>query len=222
MPLFKLLLGQVSQALEVSNVLTFKGQTGFQRMLQKARYVIRQFQWDLSISLSASKAEKPSPWELIYFKCSVYAQVILKTNSKYPEKLKIIVFQPKKFLIGRHMLFSALLIYRNEWKKVYLKLPFLEAWSLFSKPPAKIYDVIKWPFSCCEILQSGYPSCTWVGYSILVAQAVPLGMHLSLQGERISLLHSVCAQGFLRLTEGAPHDSTEHPVGGKVAFWPFV
>lgn len=73
-----------------------------------------------------------------------------------------------------------------------------------------------------EILQSSYPSCTWVGYSILVAQAVPLGMHLSLKRETISLLHSVCAQGFLRLTEGAPHDSTEHPVGGRVAFWPFV
>lgn len=116
-PLFKLLWSQVSQALEVSNVLTFKGHIRFQRLLQKARHDIKQFQWELSISISASKAEKPSPWKLIYFQCRVCAQVILKTNSQYPEEPKIIVFHPKKCIIGRHKLFSFLLICRNEQKK---------------------------------------------------------------------------------------------------------
>lgn len=55
MPLFKLLLSQVPQVLEVSNALTFKGHIRFQRLLQKARHVIRQYL--LHICFKSRKAQ---------------------------------------------------------------------------------------------------------------------------------------------------------------------
>lgn len=141
------------------------------------------------------KSRKAQPLELIYFKCSVYAQVILKINSKYPEKLKKIVFQPKKFLIGRHKRFSVLLICRNEWKKSLFEVSF----------PKDIITVLKassqdlWcDFSLSEILQSSYPSCTRVGYSIPVPRAGPLGMHLPLKPETTGRQLACYTQSVLR------------------------
>lgn len=92
-------------------------------------------------SISTPEAEKPSPQELICFKCSVYTQVILKNNREYPEKLKINCVSAKKIPHRQAQgLFSPINLREGVKKKVYLKLPFLKTSSLFSKPPAKICD----------------------------------------------------------------------------------